>query len=636
MSSPRMQKLKWAFQKPAVQTALQILLSMISAAAFARFYNFSTANITTLVMGLLMFPVYKAAFSLSDRKCTVTGILCGLFFALCMFMYKYEWLTTQELHKGLYAVEFSVGFTAFFCALSIVLLSKLRGIRLNTPGAEPPAKNRRILFFASAAVMLVLWLPYYLLAYPSVITADSINQLNQAVKDAELSNHHPVVHTAVIRLCYQLGFALFHDETKAVATYTVLQMLVTAACFSYLVVTLYRFRIKKPVIACVLACYAVLAYHGTYSVTMWKDIPFALFVLTYIVTLWRTFLFALRGEKKTRPFELVMLFFTGFGICLFRSNGLAAYAVVVIFLAVFCFRRRKAVLAAVSVVPLILALIVKGPVYNALGIKKASPIEGLGIPQQMIARVLVNDRYLTEEQRTLISNVADIEGIRSHYWPNSADGVKFYIWENGNDQFVAEHKGEFLKLWIDLGLQYPSDYLIAYVYSTTGYWYPDVQNWLYGDEFHSDNFETLHHEEKMTPEHAQALRDWRNSYKTFYFAGLLWSIAGMFWLVIFMTGACSLNREKHLLLLYLPAICVWGTLMIAAPVYAEFRYAYSITASVPLLCLIPFVSHEGLAPRRTAAPAAKPDEVKPDEAKPDEAKPDEAKPENGKKTKKKS
>ncbi|MBR4200381.1 MAG: hypothetical protein IKQ91_03770 [Oscillospiraceae bacterium] len=582
---------------------ISLAFSVISAGAFARFYSFSSANITTLLLALLSYPFFIASFRIKEKRVLTAGVLLGVFFSLTHFMIKYEWLIQQENHRAFYALEFSLGFTAFYTALSSVLLSKLQGIRLNTDGAEPPLRKRLILFFVSAAVMFFCWLPYFKLSYPCVLTNDSIDQLNQAVKDRPLSNHHPVAHTFIIRLCYNFGFALFHDETKAVATYSIIQMLFMAFSFSYLVVTLYRLRVKKLPILCVFASYAVLAYHGTYSITMWKDVPFGILVLTLAVTLWRILLWDQRGQKKTPVLELIMLFLTGIGVCLFRSNGLVAYAGVLLFLLIYCLRKKKAVTAGIACTALVLSLIVKGPVYSALQIKPPETIEGLGIPQQMIGRVLQQERPLTDEQIELISGVADIQALRENYWPGSADGIKYYIWFNGNEQFIAEHKKEFFKLWVDLGLKYPSDYLIAYVSSTNGYWYPDVQNWIYGDELHTDNFETLHHEAKLSEAHEQALREWRNNYHDYYIWGLLWSIAAMFWLTLFMTAAAFVCRKKQMLLLYLPVIFVWGTLMIAAPVYAEFRYTYSMFCSVPMLCLIPFVSAEKPAPAEMKAAA---------------------------------
>ncbi|MCQ2407036.1 MAG: DUF6020 family protein [Oscillospiraceae bacterium] len=567
--------------------------SLISSAAFARFYGFTTANITTLLLAALMIPMFRAAMLVKNRKINCISIFIGLFFTLCNFMLKYEWLTFQENHVGLYIVEFMVGFWLFFTAMSAVLLDKLRDFRLNTPGKEPPLNKRLRFFFASAGIMFICWLPYFLMAYPGEVTSDSIHQLNQMIGNEPLSNHHPIAHTFVIKFFFSIGKAIFHDDNRAVATYSIAQMILLSFAFSYLLTTLYRLRVKKVVIGAVLVCYALLSYHGSYSMTIWKDIPFAAFVVCYSVTLWRILLHMQNDEKKLPLFEMVMLFIMGLGVCLFRSNGLYAYMLTTLFITVFCIRKRKWIMLGVSGAALVVALVVTGPVYSSLGIQKPEPLESLALPQQMIGAVLHNERLLTQDQIDLISNVADFQGIKEHYNPHSADGIKVYVWENGNEQYVAEHKSEFFKLWLDLGKKYPQDYIIAVVYQTLGYWFPDVQNWVYSGEFRNDNME-LERVPKLSDETCKKLDDLRNKYSTFYFLGLFWSIGGVVWLAVFMMGATFTKQKLPMLLVFLPVMSVWGTLLIAAPVFAEFRYMYSFFSTVPLLCAVPFVTREGI------------------------------------------
>ena len=69
----------------------------------------------------------------------------------------------------------------------------------------------------------------------------------------------------------------------------------------------------------------------------------------------------------------------------------------------------------------------------------------------------------------------------------------------------------------------------------------------------------------------------------------------MIWIMVFMLGAAFVKKRRSLLMCYLPVLGVWLTLLIATPVFAEFRYAYSIFMTVPLLCFIPFVSEKHLA-----------------------------------------
>ena len=63
-------------------------------------------------------------------------------------------------------------------------------------------------------------------------------------------------------------------------------------------------------------------------------------------------------QRKTPVFETVMLFFTGLGMCLFRSNGLYAYMLTFVFLLIFCIRFRQKVLLAVSAAVLLILYLI--------------------------------------------------------------------------------------------------------------------------------------------------------------------------------------------------------------------------------------------------------------------------------------
>ena len=46
----------------------------------------------------------------------------------------------------------------------------------------------------------------------------------------------------------------------------------------------------------------------------------------------------------------------------------------------------------------------------------------------------------------------------------------------GRDAYFKEHKAEYTKLWITLGLRYPKTYLMAWMKMTNGYWgWKDIQ-----------------------------------------------------------------------------------------------------------------------------------------------------------------
>lgn len=570
-----------------------VAASLISSMAFAKFLSLQTTNIFILLFAVLMYPVFKHAMKVKNKRIKITSLIGGLFFTAVMFFFKFENIVRQEVMKFYTVFIYLAGFFLFFRCILAVVYDKILDAEFNVPGTEPTRKRKIIVFFGAMLCMLLVWLPYFLMLYPGDITTDSISELNQAAGNEALSNHHPIAHTMMIKLFFSLGQILFNgDDVKSVATYSVCQAILLSASFSYLIVTLYKFRIKTSVIICTLL-YFLLPFHGQYSVVMWKDIWFGGIVVAFSVTLWRLIVLKRANPEKKHIFEYIMLFVLGLGMCLFRSNGLYAFMFLFVFLAIYCIRKRSFVTVGISAAALVAALIIKGPVYNSMGVTPPDPIESLSIPAQQIAAV-VRDNGISDEQRELLSNVVDVSLIPERYAPQISDSVKNLVRETDNQEYITEHKSDFLKLWIELGLEYPETYIIAHVSQTYGYWYPDVQYWVYAAEFRNDNFE-LAKDNKLSEKATEKLIEIRESYKKYYHLGLFWSIGAMTWAIVFMMGASFIRRRKAILLVYLPITGILLTLMIATPVFSEFRYAYSVFTTVPLLCIIPFFNDNHLA-----------------------------------------
>lgn len=577
---------------PLFCNTMSFLASLISGTAFAFYLDFQTTNAFSVFFLLLMYPMYRNALQKHDRKTVTASLISGILFALFLWSRKmlfYQFFSPPQWHM---ACIILLGLFLFFTAMTANLYEKIKSIDFNAPCAPMTKKEKNLIFWGSVVVLLLFWMPYFLYLYPGEVTADSISELNQAEGNDALSNHHPVAHTFMIKIFFDLGQFLFHDDTKALATYSVCQAVLLAMSFAYLILTLYEFGFRKRWILCAFLYYAILSYHACYSVTMWKDIWFAGIMTAFAVTLWRVFVRYEISEKpnpKLPLFETVMLFVMGTGVCLFRSNGLYAYLFFLVFFAWYHIRKKNFRPLITCVTALTVALIIKIPVYNALHVTPPDTIESLSIPAQHIAGTLRDGAELTPEQEELLSHIVDVSRIAETYVSEISDPIKNLVRETDNQQYLQEHKLEFLKLWIDLGLKHPVSYLKAQFNQTYGYFYPDVQYWVYPDEFRNDNFKFMK-ESQVSEAFGIILNEWRYLYSHVHYLGMFWSVGFMTWIVIFMTSAVFTKKSKKFVLIYLPVIGVILTLMIATPVFSEFRYAYCVFTAVPLFCCIPFLN----------------------------------------------
>ena len=420
---------------------------------------------------------------------------------------------------------------------------------------------------------MLCWLPYLLYQYPGIMTPDSLVQFEQVLGVTPYSNHHPWVHTLLIKLLYTIGYKLTGSMLVSLSFYTVFQMCLLAWSISYFINTLKQCRIKPGICFIFTLFYTLVPYHGVYSVTLWKDIPFAATVLCFGCA-------ALRLNRRINAANLSVYIISGLMLCLFRSNGWYAFILCLPFLLVH-FRKRARIMFPALLGIFVTAIIIKYPIMNAFSVTQPDLIESLSIPTQQITAVLCNDRSLTGEELALIENVVDLTYIKELYNPYFADNIKELV-RAGNQSYLEEHKWEFLKLWVRLGLRYPGDYLTAYIHQTYGYWFPDSFYPVAEAEGVSATSLGVSHTPLIRghlvvkgKEIAIKLGGMLPLY------GTLWSMGIISWVLLFCLGNALIRKERAKLILYLPSTALLLTVLIATPVATEFRYVYFMVFSLP-------------------------------------------------------
>ena len=584
---------------------LQVIESFFTSWALMKAGRMEPGNILTGVFFLLAFFLYRhinERLADKDFMCTPsskwTALLLSVFFTL-LYMWvdsiHYIDTLTSPLFRFLVLAAVFLGFSVLFYKLLLLLFSYsgdkaavavfLYG-RGGTPfsfsfapGCASRFLNRLLDLFRRHSALcgfficLLGWLPYFLYQYPGIMTPDSINQFEQALGLIPYSNHHPVAHTLVIKLMYRIGLACTSNMVIALSFYTFLQMCFLAFAVSYLLQTAGRFHVRPLILFAVTLFYALVPYHAVFSVTVWKDVPFAGFVLLFGCSLLRL---SDRTDKKAIPVFVI----SGIMLCLFRSNGWYGFLLCLPFLLYFYRKRAGFMYPAVAAI-FLSAFLIKYPVMNACRVIQPDLVESLSIPAQQIAAVICNDRELTDEQLQLIESVVDLTYIKELYNPTYADNIKELI-RAGNPDYLAGHKNEFLKLWLSLGLTYPGDYLTAYRYQTYGYWYPDSFYLVAEEEGVSATSLGVSHTPLIggplvvkAKEIAVKLGGMVPIYS------LLWSMGVVFWVLSFCAGNAFVRKEKAKLICYLPSFALFVTVLIATPVATEFRYVYFMVFSLP-------------------------------------------------------
>lgn len=451
-------------------------------------------------------------------------------------------------------------------------------------GKSLPAQEERrgkwYLCFLFAGICLLGYLPYYLMYYPGWLNNDAVWQIEQILGWASPSNHHPYFHTLLMKAFFMIGYGLSGTYTGGMAFYTFCQVVIMATVFGFFLYWLYRSGTRMVWLILAVCFYAFMPVNGLLAICMGKD---AFFTAALLLFAWMTVEFDLEEGKKTR---FLAYFVTGLLVCLLRSNGVFIFlgtGIVLLFVRGWKRRFPLRTFACVLAV-LVCCLLYRGPVLRALQVEPPDTIEGLTMPTQHVLCAYLKGGSLTESEIEMIDRVAPVDQVGDYYNPWLFDPVKNYIRESGDQQAIADHKWDYCKLWLRVGLRNPLQYMVAEVRQTSGYWACSKRDYeyVYGDYYMVDNpFGVTTQRKLFSYDDELLLHDFLMGFRDLY--NRVWSLGLNTWLMVFCIAYLAYTRNGKRVIFAVPFLMLLVTLLLAAPVYNEFRYAYGLFAAFPVL-----------------------------------------------------
>lgn len=528
----------------------------------------------------------KEGRKLRDRWEKVLTLLFTFLFSTAVVAANYHMfgnLNVSGIAKVLAVIAVFLGGWSIFGNILIYLTARLRdfSFRERTEGGKLRPWVLFLLLMLPMAVINILAL--FLCEYPGNLTADSGWQVRQLMTDT-YSNHNPVYHTLMIKVFVKVGLGIFGDINVGVALYCVAQILFMASCFAYGMLTLYQKGIPTKYILCCVLFYTLMPYHIVYSATVWKDVVFSGAVLLFVVSTFRI----LHGMGNGIANYLVFVL-GSVGVCLLRSNGWFVYLMTSAIFSLL-FRKKWKKLCLLCLCLLGVTFVLKHPVLAALNVIQPDPIESLSIPAQQIARVVSDCNDLTAEQRALLENVVEVDRIPQAYAPVLSDPIKYLVRETDNQSYLSEHGGEFIRLYFELGISHPVKYVQAWIDQTKGYWNGGYDNWRWSREAAGSEFGI------RRTVHSEKVNQWLDNYLWIYEntngLAVFLCIGFHVWIVILMCYLCLVRRDRVSFFTTLPVLTLILSLLMATPVYSEFRYAYAVFCVLPFLIFAPFGNYQ--------------------------------------------
>lgn len=479
---------------------------------------------------------------------------------------------------GTAALRFLIALPVAFAALLLLFKLIPDWLRERQTAERKAAKGEEKPFMTAAAFGLILlsFVPNWLIFYPGSFTYDTQNQVLQVAANA-YDMFHPLLHTLLIRFCIScLGWVGSLEKTAAL--YAIIQMTLMALCFALISASIARATSRQ--IARLAVCFFVLyPTHMVMASNCVKDVLFGGFFALFVTLCVER---VMCGAFPPGRWALLLL--SGTLACLLRNNMI--YAMLVWALILFLERRRMKRLFAAAVAVVVLSQGINAGLGAITNAAHGSVAEMLSVPAQQLARAMaVSPESFTQGDLELLEELFP-DKCYEDYTPSVSDPVK----NNMNVELIHSEPLRVAKLWLDVGLRCPGVYFDAFFNLTLPSLYPYSSYKVAASYIEIEQrggvwTQPFGQSPMVSPARFANLRSWLrdNLWETgadhVPLVRLLFNTGAIFW----VCGACVLyaaykGQWRRLCVLALPVLLHMTFLL--GPVM-QGRYLY------PFVCLLP-------------------------------------------------
>ncbi len=453
--------------------------------------------------------------------------------------------------------------------------------KLKNVGIQRSDKSINTYFFLICFfVVLFVWGIGYLSYWPGTDMWNDINAIlihgprGESFRSPIIFNY--IVYWLIIKSGLQpnLGFSI----------YTFLQMAVMAVAVSYVLNWLWSRGISCLIIIPVFLFYLSYPIISLYSFTMVKDTPYSICIF-----LWLPLLYDFIHEEKLSLRSILFYILLIIGTMVFRNNGKIVVPVTVLFASLLLKKHRKFLLCSgmvtIITVTVVLSSLTRGVPYRFA--------EGISIPLQQIAMVLSSDGSISEEDRQFLFTIKEEEywtgTDSSSYAPMIVDPLKMSgnpIEINPivlNDDYLNEHKKEFVACYLRVLAKNPKLCLKAWLMNTFGFWAFNTHN---DDQAYCPGIQENAFGLFQNPKLPNSIQRYVRAFYNKMLPGSCGSSGSCFWLILFVILLFMLSGNAKYILITIPMLANWGTLIVCTPIAFAYRYVFYYLLSIPVLLII--------------------------------------------------
>lgn len=552
-----------------------VFLSLLCVYGFSVFSPVNRSILWIILYAFTASFMYHGLLVKTNKRISISAILLGTAFAAFTAVgYELEREGALAIYKE-FLLQF-LGLAVFFSLTLRALFSYL--IEFDKRDTFP-MKKATIATLKTGLLFLVCWLPYFIIFYPGTMSSDALGEIRQQLGMSPLSNHHPIIHQLLIKLCLVISKESVENAT---AIYSLFQMAFLAFAFAACITFIRKKGASRGAILMAVVFFAFFPVNPMFAIMMEKGSLFAgVTVCLMLLLLEET---EDRGKEKKLG-RIVALIGVSFLFCTVRNNGFYAFIfgfLCYIIANIYNWKRLLCIYFSV----LVLVFGYQNVLFDVAGVAKSASGESLSIPLQQIARVVYDDPEIVYSQdfEVLGELFNDSDRIGEMYEPTSSDPIK------RPSVFKSEvfdaNPSKYIKEWIKLGLSHPKQYFEAFIMENYGYWFTDNSHYTVSYSIFTPNDFSLQNNTRF-----EALREQvtdaisKMQYSSLF--SILFSIGFSCWILLVTAVALCLRKDNRIASPLLIIAGLWLT-TIAGPMYCEYRYLYALVVCIPLFLPLVF------------------------------------------------
>lgn len=426
-------------------------------------------------------------------------------------------------------------------------------------------------------IILICWLPYFLAYYPGIYGYDGPAQVSEFLTH-NIKSHYPLMHTLL------LGVTI-GEHKYGLLVYSSIQAVFLSFSFAYLLFYILKWSRSKTITIISVVAFLILPFYPIMAVTTTKNVIFTGFFIILQVQIIRI----TKENNYFKSFSNVLLFVVSvfFSMAFLRQF---LYVFIVSFLIIlFLISKNRKSFSIYSILSIVMFLIYSGPISSMIPVKHTSGDmiqQSLTIPECQLSRAAVRHHDIKKSDLEKIKKYLPDYSKYKYPFETISDPVK----DTFNASLFKKSPVNFIKLYLKIGKNYPSEYINAFCKITAPLWYPDMNNQtnLYEPYWETHSLAVPPHDSKeihqqMLPVFRKQIDKFTNrrTYEKIPIISLFFSAGVPFFIMLLGFAQVIVKKDRKEAVMFVIPIVFWLVLLFFSPV-------------VLLRYVLPLISIEGL------------------------------------------